>query len=310
MDYDTANPYTSEAVNTPGPLTTLMYSLLGNSSWLRPLENDTLTSDYPGSAVALLDMCAHGIPFLNWDSSGSTQGFRAASSGCSNLYEYMSLGDPRYSNPTRDLVLFAFEWFSGFNDTDHLGRTLAAGMYFANQATLSRATTSGLLYKNRNIYFSDGTSLTKPSVPLAAKVVISLLIGVEVLAIIALLVFIYRQQTFANRLDSITVASLGADLFLPGRLLPPRGRNEGTLKDLRDRDGLIGIREGYHEDSGSDHMDDIELRNLSDGYTPRQHGSPSGLPASSLVLGGAGLVPRRVDAPRPVYTSQRQGVNP
>lgn len=283
-----------------------MYSLLGNASWVRPLENDTLTSDEGRSAVALLDMCAHGIPFLNWDSSDSTQEFRVASGLCGNLYEYLNLG---YAIATRDLVEVAFEWFSAFNDTSHLGRTLAAGLYFANQATLSRATRSGYLYENRDIYFSDGASLTKPSVSLAAKVVISLLVSVEVLAIVALLVFIYRQQTFTNRLDSITVASLGAELFLPGRLLPPRGRNESTLKDLRDRDGLVGIREGYHEDSGSDHMDDIELRNLSDGYTPR-HGNAFGLPASSLVLGGAGLVPRRVDVPRPVATSRPQGADP
>ena len=65
----------------------------------------------------------------------------------------------------------------------------------------------------RGIYTAPGSAVTIPTVASAAKIGISALIGVQLLALLALVAYSYTAPRWTKTLDSYAVASIG--MFFP-----------------------------------------------------------------------------------------------
>ncbi|KAK9415199.1 hypothetical protein SUNI508_02047 [Seiridium unicorne] len=300
-NYWSADPYSTSSQLTPGPLAVSMISMLGNTSWFHIIQNNTVLSDDTAAQTALLDICSHGTPFMNWEySSGSGALFDSLRGTCSDINWYLQNG--RSYPAAKTLVEMASEWFRAFNDTSSVNVTLSAAMFLANEATLTRAASTDY-YGGRNIRYAVGTSVTKPGILLPAKIVISVLLGVEVIMILGLLMVIYRLPTFVTRINSITTAIIGAQLFSSGLSVPRLGLTDRkVLESLKDHDGLIGVNGGHHpahEDgqeervhNPSTSVNEIELAELhADERSPNAH--LFDIPVGGLILGGRGAVMQR-----------------
>jgi hypothetical protein len=125
-----------------------------------------------------------------------------------------------------------------------MGRALAASMALANQVILTHKDLSGGSdygpgYR-RAIYYSSGHTLLVPEVGPTATVVISILIGAQLIVLLLLATFIYRVPTWSTVLDALSMASVGASLG--PKVLPSIGSvGKGTIHRLRDLNGLIGV---------------------------------------------------------------------
>lgn len=278
-----SDPFGSWNQTTPGPLAVLVNAMLGNESWFYQVRNATNAQE---ERDALIAACIRGLPFATY-TGYIRNGFSASNGQCSFLNFPGKVPEPETDLTTsanstadaeivRDLSRIVAEWFSGFGYDNSTEDALEAGMYLANEALLTLTADASRMDSARPIYFSNGTSVMKPSMRYPAKATVSFLILLETTGLIGLAVFIYRMPTFASRLDSVHVATIGSQLArqmgadLPPLSLRPRGlARQKYLKELEDVDGLIGVQE------------DIELAPLrSSAITPRT--SVTLTPAASL----------------------------
>ena len=101
------------------------------------------------------------------------------------------------------------------------------------------------------VYSSPGVGLLKPNIPLPAIIIISILIGTEVLAIIVLVLYIRRGPTFTTCLDAFVVAAIGAQLCGGGvELADPREPLKELYEKLQKHDGMIGLNHGGRGEGG------------------------------------------------------------
>ncbi|KAI8630456.1 hypothetical protein F5Y19DRAFT_46952 [Xylariaceae sp. FL1651] len=287
--YSSPNENDSFDHDTPGPLTMAMISMLGNESWIYPIQNISLISDDINAYTILRDMCDSGIPLLTWDAEWRTEGFSAAESACY----------PPYYTPggsLEQIKIQTFAWFRAFNQSGYIDETLSAAMFLANEATLTRAANDR---HGEAIYSAKGTTITKPNISRSAQIVVSIFLGAEVLALVSLLVFIYRTRTFTTRLDAFTVATIGAQLSASGALLPHLGENDReSRKYLQERDGLIGFSTGSADGLVNETGDvvngvawppSIELDNIErQDSTAAMQQSES--PHKMIIVGGASIL--------------------
>ncbi|KAH8666548.1 hypothetical protein BX600DRAFT_461974 [Xylariales sp. PMI_506] len=315
-----ADPYSEEDMITPGPLMTSMLTLLGNESWYHLAQNQSLMSNNDTAAVMLSDICSRGLPLLAVGSNVKTFGndnLLYAVGKCSDLDSVISRG---LSQDT--IAWMAYYWFTGL--ADDYSSALPLAMFYANRATLVQASSSLEQYlAARQIYRSPGVAVIKPSVPLAGLIIVSALLAVEVLALVCLAIFIYRQPTFASRVDAKSTAMIGAQLFATGVSLPHLGfeRTPAALQGLKEAPGLIGVHQRHSSGAevGPDQLQDtlpsahsprtstedqqvpsnpqdIELNTLGTESVPlRQHAFEA--PSGCLVLDGQGFIE---NLPKPV----------
>lgn len=284
--------------------------MLGNESWFHLLQNETLLSDQATSDAIYTAICSSRFPFESWEIL-SYDGFYEARSACNSLDLNIAIGDS-----TSQLVKLAYEWFAGFNITNEPLPSLKAAMFYANEALLTASTGQHPSLPGRRIASSIGTAVVKPKVSLPAKVIISILLAVEVLALVGLAVFIYRVPTFARRLDAFSTAAIGAQLSSAGVQLPGLGRvgrlEKKAVKILEHYDGVIGFGDPYT--SGADTTGTREVVRearlsgsstaqgtpLSEGILLGDFGNPvegpttrsPAAPAGILVVGGMSTVSR------------------
>ncbi|KAI1084089.1 hypothetical protein F5B20DRAFT_526672 [Whalleya microplaca] len=247
-----SDPFNTNSQITPGPFTASLLAMIGNGSWYQAVQNASINSDNLEVANAVyLDICSRGLPLTQLQES---HGFWAATTVCNRL-DY-SIGRDYASTY---LASITYEWFLGaFNNTNYTLANLGSAMYFANEALLTEtaAAAAAVLAPSHRIYQSSGRTVVKPSVALPAKIVISILLFVEIAALLALALFIYRVPTFASYFDSVSVAVIGAQILASGVRLPDLSlAKEKSLSNLKDHDGLIGIRDEepptYEEANGS-----------------------------------------------------------
>ncbi|TGJ88436.1 hypothetical protein E0Z10_g388 [Xylaria hypoxylon] len=282
--YSSNYPYNNYEQLTPGPLATSMISMLGDESWILPLQNISETTDPSILKTIYRDMCTGRIPFLSWDDE---KGFSIQRGSC-------KLDNRGRSGTLQDIKRQTYGWFNHFSETSMVNETLASAAFFANEATLTRAAARGYWRLAPGvIYTSAGATAHKPSISLPAQIVISVLIGIEALAILILLAFIYHTPTFTNRLDALIVATVGAQLSAAGIELPHLNETGETRhKLLKDHDGVIGFNYGgltdeqirdssdrgaTHVQAGASSDNDIELNNMDEPH-----------PAKILIVGGIG----------------------
>ncbi|KAH8647705.1 hypothetical protein BX600DRAFT_475743 [Xylariales sp. PMI_506] len=318
---------------TPGPLMTAMRALLGNSSWLAPVVNGSLSDASPELAATIyLDICNNGVPLVWLNDVYSS--LKTGADLCTDAQSWVAEG---YAVTNTAGIIFQWlsAWYPVETTLDIGGYTyeaknttalIRAVTHLANEALMSVGSTMTASSGARTIYTSSGITIVKPSVSLAAKIVISVVLLLQVAGLIALFVFILRVPVFARRFDALTMAAIGAQFAWCEVPLPPLGRPRAKshLKNLHEFDGVIGFEgtsaatttttptssstlDGHSESEvnaerrseaaqgdnyrpPSDVADwDIELGNL----TP-QNGNASGATVASgsrtLLIGGQGIV--------------------
>lgn len=312
-----ADPFYTKYQIAPGPLMTSMISMFGNETWFFAVQNSSLLADEAGASVMLTDICSRGLPWSRFSSKYAYSGL------VSSITETCTAIARDSQTPAFELVSIAYHWFQFFNHTS-VNESLATSIQFSNAAVLNLAANGGNSYGTREIYKSSGALLIKPSVPLYAKIMISVLLGLEVLGLVSLAIFIYWGKTFDNRIDAFSAAIMGSQLSAAGLQLPPLGqRIRPTLDIFENLDGVVGVSGGY-VGAGIVHnrnrvgagvreatapatataeeapaYDDIPLRDLegqaASPNSPAAHSQPTG----SLTVGGSGIISGREASKKP-----------
>ncbi|KAI0449067.1 hypothetical protein F5B21DRAFT_495506 [Xylaria acuta] len=277
-------PYEGYHEVTPGPLTTAMISMLGNESWILPLQNISETTDPSTLKTIYRDMCTGGIPFQSWEYDGGFSSYRGT----------CDVRRGSYNAPLSGIKYQTYGWFNYFSRTWSINGTLESAAFFANEATLTRAGIQHYISSYPGVvYTSPGAKVYKPSIPLPAHIVVTILIGAETLTVILLLIYIYRKETFADRLDALVIATIGAQLSAAGVELPHLHETDKKWhKYLQEYDGVIGLSHGSltddewrrnsyggvaHGEARTNVGNDIQLAAV---------GEP--VPSKILIIGGIG----------------------
>jgi len=140
-----------------------------------------------------------------------------------------------------DLVEFLVPWLNQFNDREPLRKILVVGSALANQAlfTLNPLTDKPLA---RTIWTSPGAAINRPYKTLAGTIVVSVLIGIQLLGLAYLVWYIYSIPTWTSQLNALAVARIVKDLDADA--LPSVGAmSNHDWARLEELDGLVGIDE-------------------------------------------------------------------
>jgi hypothetical protein len=188
--------------------------------------------------------------------------------------------------PTQlDLLNTRRTWIGAFkpdgvsNPMQNVEGLLQVSMFVANRALLTFYSPSidgdeGYdKWRGRAIYSSPGRLVQKPVVSTAALIIISLLIGAQLIGLAYLAYYIYHVPTWTGRLDAMAIARVGASLAEKDILPPIGGVTKEHIEALKDEDGLVGIvetQEGSElrmratssNTSHTDISDDVELQHL------------------------------------------------
>ncbi|KAL5622636.1 hypothetical protein FOBRF1_001886 [Fusarium oxysporum] len=127
-----------------------------------------------------------------------------------------------------------YNYFNGLKNEEATAQALEKAMFFANEALL---TTAASLSQNRPIFYNPGTAVMKPKKDLAAVITVTTLIGLQVVALCALMWFILRAPTWTETLDADALAQIGGQLKEWGEPRP----------DLTQINGIVGVDETRHQ---------------------------------------------------------------
>lgn len=144
----------------------------------------------------------------------------------------------------------------------------SVGVFLSNHAMLQRTVDATYALAARVIYGSSGTLISRPVKTLSGTIIISTLIGLQILGLVYVIWYIYQVPTWTHAFDAAAVARIGASI--ENEVLPAIGVSNGAgVGKLKYIDGLIGVV----EKEGSD------ATNFS--------------PAFRLGLGAAGFITRK-----------------
>jgi hypothetical protein len=210
---------------TPGPLTTSAIALFGNYSFLyNAMQNFSATDPQ-----RLDSLCQSAdIPFQQLSGRSAEGNFTnaiinmAGTPPCQTRYQVINGMLNATENPYSgsELVDFVATWIREFGNVQSANEALSIAVFFANQGQMLK-TAAGTADQNtngpRSIYTAPGSAVTIPIVASAAKIAISALIGVQLLALLVLVAYSYSAPRWTKTLDSYAVASIGMSfpLILP-----------------------------------------------------------------------------------------------
>ncbi|KAF2676219.1 hypothetical protein K458DRAFT_437493 [Lentithecium fluviatile CBS 122367] len=285
--------YPSAQWNMSGPLMMSAMALFGNTSTFYSAFNrsrlDTNISD--DRAIAAWKNACNLMPFNKL--------FRVGGFSVCNAHIPME---------SSDQIELTQEWLYAFNHTPSVEQALSTSLYFANKEILSSPGNTidawDQIIVGRTIYSSPGVSIQKPTMTTTVIIVLSTLIGLQMLGLTFLAYFIYHVPTWTYILNAVAVARIGASL--EPSCLPPIGPvNENDLNRLASVSGLVGIMSGQRGRSHSQTR--LKSEDSSDCESVHVNGqqrdtSPSTLPRSdtqvSLALGAPGVITRKVELTR------------
>jgi hypothetical protein len=150
--------------------------------------------------------------------------------------------------------LFAF-FAPGFNggknqtQNQYLNQTLSrtqdlleVAMFVANRAVLTLVATD-IPWTGRLIRTSPGVAMPRPVLSRSSVIIMSVLIGLQLLGLVYLTYYLYRIPSWSAQLDAMAMAQIGASLDHQG-VLPAIGPvSKEDLVTLQNVGGLIGIVE-------------------------------------------------------------------
>jgi hypothetical protein len=151
------------------------------------------------------------------------------------------------------------EWIDGLSpqastgpkrDLKNVETLLQVSLFAANRALLTFYSPQvdgqhdeGTRWRGRTIYSSPGQLVQRPVVSTAALIVLSILIGLQVLALAYLAYYIYHVPTWTGALDAMAMVRIGSSLSQQD-MLPSLGPvTQQDIDALRNVDGLIGVHD-------------------------------------------------------------------
>jgi hypothetical protein len=175
---------------------------------------------------------------------------------------------------------------------------LNTAMYLANKATLEVAVGPGAIAQRktwdpRQIWRADGIEIRTPVVSTAGLVVVTVLLGLQVAGILAVIWYIYSVPTWTETLDAMAVARTTRQLperdggfFRLGALRRPTPEE---VRQMEDMDALVGVVE--HE--ALEHLPaNTTGTRVSDEVTLAEGASPDA--DHVLNIGAPGLISRNM----------------
>jgi hypothetical protein len=274
----------SDTTRSPGPLTSALIAMLGNSSWFgaaAALNASDPTVVSAANNATLVALCVDGtrpLPLARLEQvltyeQLTTGPFSMGLQWCADSAQLALESDDATDVP----FLVAREvanWFRALN-TSAGWNAMELAMYFANEAAMVGAAEAGYYSETgitRIIYSAAGTEVTKPTVSLPAKIVVSVLVGAEVVILLGLAVYIFYTPTLSRKLDATTMLVVGANLREAiGEDMPQLG-----LVDRKAMERLEGVdvRSAFEDKQarrlGEDTDGDIELADRpAPDYEPR-----------------------------------------
>ena len=223
----------------PGPLTISAMTMFGSQSAFFLAANAT-SKTYPPPLIQICQL--GGLPFPQL-SKVYWEGWQDYCYNISRDAYQQGLTD------MNDILLeMLTSWIFNFKDPDSARLALSTGMFLANEALLTQTAQATSEYGNaRPIFSSPGYVLAKPQKSLASTIVISCLLGVELLALGYLAWYIYRVPTWTQSFDALSVATLAAR-STDKDLLPVLGQvNARDLTLLEGSTGVVGVVEKNEE---------------------------------------------------------------
>ncbi|KAI4646106.1 uncharacterized protein J4E79_010615 [Alternaria viburni] len=243
--------YDFEGWGIPGPLMTSALALFGNGSWLSTAADYRSENEYGNDN--LWQLFCRGMPFLELGMvlDHSLAGDTNFASDCKTADEslvdgHWGIGGDDLSYATQHL-LAAFAPASKDRTLNNPDNLLTTAMFVANQAFLTLASPefgpANAPPAGRLIYASPGTAVQKPFLSKTAVVVLSILIGLQLLGLGYLTYYLYRIPSWTHQLDAMAIARIGASLHGRG-VLPAIGSvSKDNIAALQTVGGLIGIVE-------------------------------------------------------------------
>ncbi|KAI2467532.1 hypothetical protein F4781DRAFT_444183 [Annulohypoxylon bovei var. microspora] len=227
--------YDADSASVPGPLMVSAEVLFGNYSFLQFIT-DNSTGMTPMQVFA--GMCEHGnIPFSQV--LGIILYDEGPLSHCGDVADRVNYTDDE-TQMDDELTFIVGSHVRRFNTTSYAEYALIMSMYFANRAVLTKTALAEIVTGDaREIYYSPGTAMARPSMATASMIAITILISLQTLGLAVVACFIYSVPAWAPAFDAMEVARIGK--ALPDNILPPLG--PVTRKDeerLARIDALVG----------------------------------------------------------------------
>lgn len=193
-----------------GPLAMVAISLFGNKTFFDTaiLAWDDTTNDNDTDYLPYHQFCSF-VPFARLDPDERDNSFPACYTSAERR--------PTWGN----LKEYCSKWLLGFNDTHTATTALSTSMFLANEAVVTMdqwhaeytARRGGYYDRTgRTIYSGVGASIHKPKLPIAAFVVITILLCLELLGLALLAWLIYRGPSETRSLDVMAVSRLMASM--------------------------------------------------------------------------------------------------
>lgn len=220
----TLDPFLTGDLKTPGPLMTAALALFGNGT----LVQTAIDAPMDQQRQAAVSICEHSrVPFVLYTPRDLLP-YQELMSRCASLH---SASEDHVPLLLSEIVGLFMQFLSTPVSAKQF---LEITAFFANEALLlTSADVSSIT--SREIYTSSGYTILKPQMSIPGLVVISLLIGLQVVMLFVLVLFIYSVPSWVGSLDALTMARIGAQLSSQGKEL-----------DSASVSAVVGIRE--HEE--------------------------------------------------------------
>ncbi|KAK3332609.1 hypothetical protein B0T19DRAFT_107715 [Cercophora scortea] len=285
-DINHSNPDSSPPA--PGPLAIVAMALFGNGSFFEQAQHITEYGDALSRAL-----CAQSqIPFqrsmssslfLPCDMMETRDDVEQTMSAAG--FDYLAGKDADWGWANARLVEMV--WHMG---NPSFGPTIIGdAMYYANRALLEGAAFQNTTEANE-IWHAEGVPVFRPKVSLLALIVVSILLGLQVVGILVLVGFIYSMPTWTDTLDAMAVAKITHQIE-DGGVIAAGGLeelNERAWRRLESVDALVGVDERFQmvEEGGGGGADDAA--SVNSGVTAVEEAR------DRLRVGAVGLVRREL----------------
>ena len=290
-DYDANDPDHVDGLGypvMPSPFKTAVLSIFGNDTFFNTIATNSNITQKAQAELALCRQLRYPFWGLAKENLGVPQ--NAGDSRVSANWEFQehdlycdssfNANDEDDESRTPDLLFALFAWMLNFADPAKTMAAMTLTIYAAQDYALSS-------YGNLLITKCNGVKCSKPEMHVAAMVVITILLAVQIFGLAFLVVYTHIQPAWTETLDAFAILKIGAEV--------------GKVRDLSGLDvmdtetaKLLDETEGWVDKVGEEkvHRSQVEKG--------KKHGRHEKTKEKSkvrrLVLGG--LVQMKDSAPR------------
>ena len=239
------SPAGSPVDPTPSPFLTAILAVFGPNTFFNTVALNSSYSDPGGLVCKQLRYPFTGLSIENTNSEGIDSFYWNQTDASLECRE-----DTLEDDPAPPLLQALLTWLPNFGDDATATGALTMATYSASNAILNvRPRNTGFF-----LYGSVGTSLQKPTMPVAAMAIITLLLATQIAGLALLAIYASRRPVWSETLDAWAMLRIGAKI---GSDLPSvSGIKAQHASVLDGRNGWIG-------DAGIDQKEgDVKCRDM------------------------------------------------